>query len=723
MRCSKPVKKRKTRPYFRALFLCPKNLVLTKFSTIPNRKTIKVDEKHTNALIHETSPYLLQHAHNPVNWEAWRPEVLQRAQQEGKLLIISIGYAACHWCHVMEKECFEDEAVAKVMNKHFINIKIDREERPDVDQIYMDALQMISGQGGWPLNIIALPDGKPFWGATYLPKDNWIQALQQLAELYGKDRERVVKYAADLANGLHAINLVEPSKDKDLCTLQELDAAVHNWSQYFDTFLGGHKRAPKFMMPNNWDFLLHYATTTNNQEIMEFVETTLTRMAFGGIYDHVGGGFSRYAVDTKWHVPHFEKMLYDNGQLASLYAKAYAVTKNELYKAIVEGTIAFIKEELMDKNGGFYSSLDADSLDQNGKLAEGAFYVWKKEELNQLLGNHFQIFQDYYNINSYGLWEEENYVLIRDKTDDEVAHKYGIPVPELKERMKNALSLLKKERENRPKPRLDDKILTSWNGLMLKGLVDAHRYLGNEDFLELALKNARFIERELIKADFSLYRNHKNGKSTINGFLEDYATVIEAFHALYEVTFDEKWLYLGKSLLDYAKAHFFDPASGMYFFTSDEDPSLIRRSVETDDNVIPSSNSIMAHNLFKFHKMFPDEGYGDLAPQMLKNVQHDFERRAQGLANWMHLALFYNQNFYEIAIVGEDHLKMAKEISSRYVPNSMLAGCPKESEIHVLKNRYVENKTLAYVCIEGSCKLPVSTAMEAWEEVNSQRPY
>lgn len=354
-------------------------IIITIATLSCKQKPKEVTHEHTNALIHETSPYLLQHAHNPVNWEAWHPDVLERAKKEDKLLLISIGYAACHWCHVMEKECFEDAEVAEVMNKNFVNIKIDREERPDVDQIYMDAIQMISGQGGWPLNIVALPDGRPFWGATYVPKDNWIKSLEQLAELYKKDKPRVTQYAADLANGLHAINLVENDKDSDLYSLDQLDVAIQNWTQYFDTFLGGHKRAPKFMMPNNWDFLLHYATAVDKPEIMEFVDTTLTRMAYGGVYDHVGGGFSRYAVDTKWHVPHFEKMLYDNGQLTSLYAKAYAATKNELYKNVVEETINFVQEEFLDRSGGFYSSLDADSLDENAELVEGAYYVWTKK--------------------------------------------------------------------------------------------------------------------------------------------------------------------------------------------------------------------------------------------------------------------------------------------------------------------------------------------------------
>ena len=681
------------------------------------QKTEEVRHKHTNALIHETSPYLLQHAHNPVNWEAWHPDVLKRAQKEDKPLLISIGYAACHWCHVMEEECFEDEEVAKLMNDNFINIKIDREERPDVDQIYMDAIQMISGQGGWPLNIVALPDGKPFWGATYVPKENWMKSLEQLAELYKTDKPRVSGYAADLANGLHAINLVETDTDSERYSLEQLDSAVGNWTQYFDTFLGGHKQAPKFMMPNNWDFLLHYGTTVQKPEIMDFVDTTLTRMAYGGIYDHVGGGFSRYAVDVKWHVPHFEKMLYDNGQLVSLYAKAYAATQNPLYKDVVTGTLEFVQEELLDNSGGFYSSLDADSLDEHGNLEEGAYYVWTEAELTKLLGKNYDLFKAYFNINSYGHWEADNYVLIRDKSDLEIAEQFNIKISELKTTIKKSLSVLKKEREKRSKPRLDDKILTSWNGLMLKGLVDAYRYLGEEAYLDLALKNAAFIEREMIRDNHSLFRNHKAGKSSINAFLDDYATVIDAYMALYEVTFDEHWLGLAKQLLDYAKEHFFDKASGMFFYTSDEDQSLIRRTIEVDDNVISSSNSMMAINLFKIHKLYPDEGYGSLSEQMLKNVQKDFDRRAQSFSNWLHLVLYQNHNFYEIAVIGEDYRTMGSELAQTYVPQSILVGSQSQGNLELLKNREVPGKTLIYVCIEGACKLPVDSAGEALEQL------
>ncbi len=667
-----------------------------------------MEHKFTNALVHETSPYLLQHAHNPVNWEAWRPEVLERAKKENKPLLISIGYASCHWCHVMEKECFEDEEVAQMMNENFINIKIDREERPDVDQIYMDAIQMMTGSGGWPLNIVALPDGRPFWGATYLPKENWVKSLEQLVNLYTTDRKKVEEYASKLEKGIQAINLVEAKTSADHYSLEDLKAATTKWATYFDTYLGGYKRTPKFMMPNNLDFLLHYAVSEKEEAIMAYVDATLTRMAYGGVFDPIDGGFSRYSVDAKWHVPHFEKMLYDNGQLASLYAKAYATTGNPLYKEVVAQTIAFVEAEFLDENGGFYSSLDADSLNEIGELEEGAFYVWGEQELDSLLGDNFPLFKEYYNINAYGLWEDEKYVLIRDKSDNTIASKHGITATQLKENIRKSLGILKQVRDTREKPRLDDKILSSWNGLMLQGLVDGYRYLQNEHYLELALKSAEFLEKNMIKPDGSLYRNHKNGESTINAFLEDYATVSEGLISLYEVTFSEKWLLNAKALTDYAIAHFGDPSTGMFYFTSDLDEALIRRSVEVNDNVISASNSILAKNLLRLHKIFPDEGYGERVTQMLGNVQENFLENGQSFANWLHLVLFENKNFYEIAIVGKDFKEIGAALAAHYIPNSVLVGSQEEGSLELLKNRYDPGRTLIYVCIEGACKLPVT---------------
>ncbi len=672
------------------------------------QNTKSMSHKYTNALIEETSPYLLQHAHNPVNWVAWSPEVLKRAKEENKLLLISIGYAACHWCHVMEKECFEDEEVARVMNTHFIPVKIDREERPDIDHIYMDAVQMMTGSGGWPLNVVALPDGRPFWGATYVQKPEWIRILGELSSLYESNPEKVLEYAKSLEEGIKAINLVPPKPETDLLPLDELGRIMANWSTYFDKKYGGYNRAPKFMMPVNLDYLLHYATARKDADLLEYVNTTLTKMAYGGVYDHLGGGFSRYSVDNKWHVPHFEKMLYDNGQLVSLYAKAYAATANELYRAVVVESISFVREELMDSSYGFYSSLDADSNNEAGHLEEGAYYVWKKEELEQLLGDKFTIFQDYYNINAYGLWESGNYVLIRDETDAEIAGKYSISTPELQTLLKAAKKTLLQARNKKEKPRLDDKVLASWNGLMLSGLVDAYRYLGDAEYLDLALKNAAFLKEHMIRKDGSMYHNYKNGSSTISGYLEDYASIAEAFQKLYEVTLDESWLRDSKALLDYCLVNFWDEDSKLFYFTSKQEDFIIRRTLETTDNVIPASNSIMANNLFKLSKYFPSEGYDEISRNMLNAIQENFYDNASNHANWLHLVLYRNQPFYEVVTVGEDYREKNRRIQQNYLPHAIFAGSAGESGLSLLEDRYVEDSTLIYVCQHGSCKLPVT---------------
>jgi uncharacterized protein YyaL (SSP411 family) len=669
-------------------------------------------KKFTNSLIKETSPYLLQHAHNPVDWYPWREDVLKDASAENKLLLISIGYAACHWCHVMEQECFEDETVANTMNTNFINIKIDREERPDIDHIYMDALQMMTGSGGWPLNILALPDGRPFWGATYVKKEDWINVLSQLQELYIADPKKVIGYAENMAKGIAEINKVAIGTASELIQVTELSQMVLNWSDYFDTFLGGYKRAPKFMMPVNLAFLLHYSHEEKDDAIYDYVNTTLTRMAWGGIYDHVGGGFSRYAVDTKWHIPHFEKMLYDNAQLVSLYAKAYAKTKNELFKRVVVETIQFLEEELLAVNHGFYSSLDADSTNSENKLEEGAYYVWKEKELKSLLGNQYSVFKDYYSINSYGYWEHANYVLIRDATKEQIATKHGLTISVLETRMSDCLSLLKKERSLRDKPRLDNKILASWNGLLLKGVTDAYKYLGDDQYLELALKNGNFIVTHLLTEDGKLIHTYTTGKETINGFLEDYAAVIEGFIGLYEVSFDMFWLTKAELLTEYVYTYFLDGSTSLFFFTSKEDAVIVRRTLEVSDNVVPASNSIMAINLFKLSKFGLASKYAEHSLKMMQRMEPAVKERPENHANWLSLLLLHQKPFYEIAILGEDYLQKRKEISSTYLPNSIICGSEKEGNLSLLKNRYKEKTTQFFVCEKGACKLPLTRTEE-----------
>lgn len=680
-----------------------------------------MEHPYTNDLIHESSPYLLQHAHNPVDWKPWNEEVLAYAQKENKPLLISIGYAACHWCHVMEEECFEDPEVAALMNAHFVNIKIDREERPDVDQIYMDALQLLTGRGGWPLNVVALPNGKPYWGATYLPKEQWVASLKQLAELYEKEPARIKEYADKLTQGVQAMQLLDETPPTAAIDEKQLDGLVADWSQYFDTFLGGYKRAPKFMMPNNLDFLLHYGFLREDRAVLDYVDTTLTRMAYGGLFDPIEGGFSRYSVDVKWHVPHFEKMLYDNGQLLSLYSKAYGLSGNPLYKQTAEKTITFVQNELGAAEGGYYSSLDADSLTKEGELEEGAYYTWSEEELQSVLGEDFPLFAKYYNINSYGLWEEEgHYVLIRDKTASDIAADFEIGPEEVEDRIAKSLITLKEVRRKRPQPRLDDKILTSWNALYLKGLTDAARYLKKEDYLDQAKVLGEFLNKQMERKDGGLYRNYKGGKASIPAFLDDYAALIDGYIGLFEGTGDAQWLKKAKALMTYCDQHFSTPEKDLYYYTEDQQEELIRRSIEISDNVISSSNSMMMLNLIALHKLYPQEGYGERASRMMERVKGLLVQHAQGHANWLHGLLYQQLPFYEIAITGEQANVLAAEVMSQYLPNTLVAWTDEEDQsgLPLLNKRWVEGRNLIYVCQEGSCKLPVEKADQAIKQLN-----
>lgn len=685
-----------------------------------NTKNPSMETPHqfTNDLINETSPYLLQHAHNPVDWHPWNDATLERARKENKLILISVGYAACHWCHVMERESFEDSAVAAIMNENFINIKVDREERPDVDQVYMSAVQLLTGRGGWPLNCVALPDGRPIWGGTYFPKDKWMNALSQLAVLYQKEPEKAIEYAEKLTEGIQQSGLITFNEAAAEFDREELEQSVANWLPNMDQKNGGRMGAPKFPMPGNLDFLLRYAVQNGDQKIMDYVNTSLTQMAYGGIFDHVGGGFSRYSVDDHWHVPHFEKMLYDNAQLVSLYAKAYQKTKNPLYKTVVYETTKFIEAELYDKTGAFYSSLDADSKNEAGELEEGAFYVWKKDELQEILGSEFDLFAKYYNINDYGKWEEDKFHLIRSESDSVFCSSNKLDPKELTDKTEQWKTLLSAERNKKDKPRLDDKILTGWNALMLKGYVDAYSVFDDEHFLRMALKNAHFIMNNMVQEDGGLYRNHKNGKSNIQAYLEDYAGVTNAFIALYEVTLDVSWLQSAKQFTDYGFDHFYDEESKMFFFTSDLQSGLITRKIETDDNVIPSSNSIMANNLFKLGHYFTNKHYLENASVMVNNMKNAAVNYGGGSSNWLNLYSNYLGEFYEIAVVGPDAAEKIKEFNQYYIPNKLIVGSTTESKLPLLTYKYNANQTTIYICIDGACKLPVNQVSEALKQIN-----
>lgn len=687
------------------------------FFSCNNKQTHEENHKHTNDLINETSPYLLQHAHNPVDWKAWNQKALDKAKAENKLIIISIGYSACHWCHVMEKESFENDSIAKLMNTNFINIKVDREERPDIDQIYMSAVQLMTGKGGWPLNCITLPDGRPIFGGTYFTKEEWTKVLTELSELYKNNPKKATEYADKLVDGIQKSELITVNTREASFKNLEVTNAVQTWQEYMDFEEGGIKGDSKFPMPNALHFLLRYGIQNENKRIQKYTKTTLTKMANGGIYDLIGGGFSRYSVDSKWHIPHFEKMLYDNAQLVSLYSDAYLVTKDELYKKTVQETLNFVEKELMATNGAFYSSLDADSKNKSGKLEEGSYYAWKKEELRFLLKSDYPLFQDYYNVNANNLWKNQNYILFKTQSDKVFALKNKLPLIELDAKIKNWKQILLTARNKRLSPHLDDKSLTSWNALMIKGYVNAYRTFKNPHYKEIALKNANFILDNQLQKDGTLYHSYKKGKSSIAGFSEDYATVIDAFIAVYQITLDEKWLTKAKQLTDYSIVHFLDKKSNLFYFTSNTSKNLITRKMEIKDNAIPSSNSIFAHNLFKLGHYYSNDFYSKIAKKMLNNVKKEVLQSPIEYYNWLNLMLNYTENYFEVAVSGKEAIKKIDSLQNYYMPNILLAGAIKESNLPIMENRFIENETYIYICVEGSCKLPETDVVVAVSKI------
>lgn len=687
----------------------------------------------TNRLAEETSPYLQQHAHNPVDWYPWGPEALGRAQAEQKPILVSIGYAACHWCHVMERESFESEAVATVMNTHFVCIKVDREERPDVDQIYMDAVHAMGLQGGWPLNVFLTSEAKPFYGGTYFPQGKWTQLLENIGQAYASERRSELEQSAE--RFMEVISTSELKKyraqnrsatqDADLAALraigevpetesagvseEEFKLLMYNLSTNFDRERGGMNRAPKFPMPSIWRFLLRGHAISGSRAVLDQAVLTLREMAWGGIYDQAHGGFARYSVDGDWLAPHFEKMLYDNGQLVSLYSEAFQLTGDELFRTVVYDTIEFVRLELTNDEGGFYSSLDADSEGEEGK-----FYVFTKEELQGILGDEEPLFSDYYNCTAAGNWEHGRNILHRRKTDEAFANAHQLApglVPKMVAGWKQKIMAV---RATRIRPDLDDKVLTGWNALMLQGLTDAYRAFAEPEFLAMAEHNARFIEANLRDGP-RLYRTCKNGRASISGFLEDYALVIQAYISLYEVSFAEKWLREAETLTEYVLSNFFDPIETQFFYTDSSAEPLIARKKELFDNVIPASNSVMAHNLRRLGRHLENPRYTDLAAEMLAQVRHLMVKEPQHLTNWASLYAALLRPGAEVAIIGLEAEAFREKLSRQFLFDTVLAGAEASSELPLLKllKKPTEERTAIHVCREQACLAPVFSVAEA----------
>jgi uncharacterized protein YyaL (SSP411 family) len=666
-----------------------------------------------NHLVNETSPYLLQHSANPVDWYPWSQEALEKAKRENKLIIVSVGYAACHWCHVMAHESFEDEEVAAMMNENFVCIKVDREERPDVDQVYMDAVQLMTGSGGWPLNVIAMPDGRPVYGGTYFPKARWLQVLKSVSEYVKNNPARAEEVAANVTAGLKRIELIPSKAGEKEFMVQDLSSIFANWRKRIDNVNGGYLGAPKFPMPSGYQFLLQYWHITGDKAALDAVTKTLTAMAFGGIYDHLGGGFARYSTDEYWRVPHFEKMLYDNAQLVSLYAIAFQATKDPLFKKVMLETLGFIRRELATPEGGFWSSIDADSEGE-----EGNFYVWSEEELERINVRNSELVADYFNVSEEGNWEDGKNVLYRSVPDHLIASRYGITEAELSEIIEDAKQKMFSLRSGRIRPATDEKILSAWNGLMIKGYIDAWRVTGEIEFREKAITCAKFIIQNMIFSDGRLDRNFRHGGTGVNGFLDDYAFVADAFISIYQATFKEDWLREARNLVDYTLIHFHDTHTGMFYYTSDADPPLITRKIEISENVIPSANSVMAKNLFVLGKYFENDGYIQRAAKMAAFVKKDAIKAGPYYANWDMLIAWLAEDPFEVAIVGDDFEKKIMEFNNHYLPNAIFCGGSNEGALPLLKDKLVSEKTTIYVCRNKTCSLPVNEAEEALKQMN-----
>jgi len=659
-----------------------------------------------NHLSKESSPYLKQHAHNPVDWYPWSEESLARAKKEDKPMIVSIGYSTCHWCHVMERESFENEEIAKVMNANFVCIKIDREERPDIDQVYMDAVSAMGLRGGWPLNVFLTPDRKPFYGGTYFPPKGWLGLLKNIADVFHSQRDELENSAQKYVDALskEALKYREQTSESSINT-DTFDRIKQRLIQNFDAHNGGTTGAPKFPMPSMLNFLAQSISQNKSTDYSKQLFLTLDKMVLGGIYDQIGGGFARYSTDDKWFAPHFEKMLYDNGQLVGLYSKAYKSHPKSHYKEAVYQTVDWLKREMTDANGGFYSALDADS-----EGVEGKFYVWTDEELQSILGKDYELVKDYYQVTEKGNWENDWNILHRKYDNESYSSADNLHDFELKQKISSLNKILLGERAQRIRPSLDDKILLGWNALMSSGLIEAYKTFGEEEFLQVAKTNIDFMLNEMCE-DNTLFHSYRK---KLQGYMDDYALFIEVLIELYHVTFEERYLIKAESLTHYTLQSFYDKEADSFFYTSRDSEKLIVDKKEMYDNVIPASNSIMANNLLKLGIMMDSSKFIKTAQSMLLQAYNLVIQRPNYMSNWARaFHLFYFEPL-EIIIVGEQVHKMKLELSKMNLPNHIMMGTVLNSDLPLLKDRIsIDGKTTVYVCQNKTCELPVFSVGEA----------
>ena len=680
--------------------------------------------KHTNRLSNETSPYLLQHAHNPVDWYPWGEEALARAKREDKPILLSIGYSACHWCHVMEHESFENEGIAAIMNQHFVNIKVDREERPDLDEIYMNAVQIMTRQGGWPMTMFLTPGLQPFYGGTYFPPDDrygrpgFANVLQTVAAAYRDRRGDVSKQADEIVEHLTQMSSVS-DHGHDLTT-DLLDGAFRHYRSTFDSQYGGFGNAPKFPPSMGLPFLLRYWLRTENPNALEMAELTLEKMARGGMYDQLGGGFHRYSTDAVWLVPHFEKMLYDNAQLVVAYLEAYQATKKPFYREIAAETLDYVLREMYDaEKGGFYSAQDADS-----EGVEGKFFVWSLDEIERLLGReNAEVFCEYYDITESGNFEGEGILHVQTPLDI-FANKLRRDEAELEAILLEGKQKLFEVREGRIKPGLDDKILTSWNGIMIRGMAFGYQLLNDQRYLEAAEKSADFILTELSQADGLLLRTYRAGKSHLNAYLEDYSYLSAGLVALHEASFNPRWLQEAERLTEIMIEQFWDDSSSGFFFTGKAHESLIVQSKSAYDSATPSGTAMAVHSLLRLAKHLDRPDFREKAVQALGLYYHQMENAPSGSGQLLCELEFLLSAPREIAVVGEknadDTKVVLQEIHGRFLPNKILALLDPSSNKSTADvstpltdgKTQIEGKATVYVCENYACQVPTTDVVE-----------
>ena len=687
------------------------------------------EPKHTNRLIHETSPYLLQHAHNPVDWYAWGEEAFMKAKAENKPVLLSIGYSACHWCHVMEHESFENEAIARVMNENFVSIKVDREERPDLDQIYMNAVQMMTGHGGWPMTVFLTPEAVPFYGGTYFPPEDrhnmpgFPRVLLSVADAYREKPDEVTRNAVALLTELRRAQAT-PKPAGEL-SVSFLDAAYNAAIRNYDSVNGGFGGAPKFPPAMTLEFLMRVFYRTGEPEALRIVEDTSEKMARGGIYDQLGGGFHRYSTDSKWLVPHFEKMLYDNALLSRQYLHLYQINHEPWVREIAEGTLDYVVREMTDEEGGFYSTQDADSEGHEGK-----FFVWTKEEIVAALGDKdARLFSSYYNVSAAGNFEGKNILNVTASTE-EVAKAGKVTVPQLEEVLARSVKALYTLREDRIKPDRDEKILTAWNGLMLASFAEAGAILNRDDYTEVARKNARFVLQNLSREGL-LLRTYKDGQAKLNGYLEDYAFFVDGLLALFETTGEFEWFDAALDLTRKMVAEFWDETDGGFFFTGSSHEELIVRSKDYYDNATPSGNSVAADVLLRLSVLTGDPDFSRRAVAIFRQTSAAMQRYPPAFGRALSALDFHLSTPKEIVIVGEpgDNSTQAlkREVWKKFQPQKVVvqsspADAERRQELPLLEGRRLVNgKATAFVCENYTCLQPVNEPETLAEQLAAKK--